>query len=447
MSAPASEKTGSQAFNVSKGYQRYVLGILLLVSILSFVDRQLFAILLEPIKAEFDLTDTQLGLVSGLAFSMFYVTVGIPVAWLADRMNRRNIIAVALGTWSLMTALCGLAGSFSMLFVARMGVGVGEAGGAPPSHSLIADYFRPDQRATALSIFGLGLPVGLFISFAGGGLLAETLGWRSAFLIFGIPGVVLALVIRLTLREPPRGHSENLQVAQAEPLIIALRRLWERRTFRHLPTAFALFTLAGWGAMTWMPSYFIRMHGLSPADIGIALALIVGLGGGTGTLIGGALADRMARKYDDARWYMWLSAGAAGLSIPFSMAAFLSGETKVALACLLIWAILSQSFMGPTYAIVQGIAGLPRRALASSVLLFLTNLVSYGLGALVIGILSDVFNPTYGVESLRYSLLALLLIFPAWSVLHFLLAAGPIRADLDAAAQESLQQLTSEADS
>lgn len=440
MSAPVSGKTRSpQAFTASKGYQRYVLGILLLVSILSFVDRQLFAILLEPIKAEFGLSDTQLGLVSGLAFSMFYVTVGIPVAWLADRMNRRNIIAVALGTWSLMTALCGLAGSFSMLFMARMGVGVGEAGGAPPSHSLIADYFRPDQRATALSIFGLGLPVGLFVSFAGGGLLAETLGWRSAFLIFGIPGVLLAIVIRLTLREPPRGYSENLQVGQTEPLMTALNRLWERRTFRHLPTAFALFTLAGWGAMTWMPSYFIRMHGLSPADIGIALALIVGLGGGTGTLIGGALADRLARKYDDARWYMWLSASAAGLSIPFSMAAFLSGDTKTALVCLLFWAILSQSFMGPTYAIVQGIAGLPRRALASSVLLFLTNLVSYGLGALVIGILSDVFNPAYGVESLRYSLLALLLIFPAWSVLHFLLAAGPIRADLEAAAQESLQ--------
>lgn len=438
MSAPASEKPDPpESFTVSKRYQRYVLGLLLLVSILSFVDRQLFAILLEPIRAEFGLSDTQLGLVSGLAFSLFYVTIGIPVAWLADRMNRRNIITLALGTWSVMTALCGMAGSFGMLFLARMGVGVGEAGGSPPSHSLIADYFRPDQRATALSIFGLGLPVGLFVSFAGGGLLAEALGWRSAFLVFGIPGILLAVVIRLTLREPPRGHSENLKPGLAEPFPTALGKLWERRTFRHLPVAFSLFTLAGWGAMTWMPSYFIRVHGLSPADIGVALAFILGLGGGAGTLIGGALADRLARKHDDARWYMWMSGGAALLSIPFSMAAFLTGQVSIALGCLLAWAILSQSFMGPTYAIVQGIAGLPRRALASAILLFLTNLVSYGLGALVIGMLSDIFNPAYGVDSLRYSLLALLLIFPAWSVVHFLLAAGPIREDLAAAAQEA----------
>lgn len=440
MSASASEKADPpEGFTVSKRYQRYVLGLLLLVSILSFVDRQLFAILLEPIREEFGLSDTQLGLVSGLAFSLFYVTVGIPVAWLADRMNRRNIITLALGTWSLMTALCGMAGSFGMLFLARMGVGVGEAGGSPPSHSLIADYFRPDQRATALSIFGLGLPVGLFVSFAGGGLLAESLGWRSAFLIFGIPGLLLAVVIRLTLREPPRGHSENLKAGLAEPFSTALGKLWERRTFRHLPTAFSLFTLAGWGAMTWMPSYFIRVHGLSPADIGVALAIILGLGGGAGTLIGGALADNLARRHDDARWYMWMSGGAALISIPFSMAAFLTGQVSIALGCLLVWAILSQSFMGPTYAIVQGIAGLPRRALASAILLFLTNLVSYGLGALVIGMLSDIFNPAYGVESLRYSLLALLLIFPAWSVVHFLLAAGPIRDDLAAAALEAQQ--------
>jgi len=237
---PAGEGT---RFEISNAYRSYVIAVIWLVMLLRFVDLQIIAVLLESIRAEFRVSDTQLGLLSGFAFALFYGTLGIPIAWLADRYNRRNIIAAAVGLWSAMTAVCGLAQSFLALLLARVGVGVGEAGGAPPSYSLISDYVRPEKRGTVFALLNSSVPVGLFIGFLVGGWVNEYHGWRAAFMVVGLPGIAVALLVRFTLREPPRGHSEQRTAGAPSPLSETLRYLWSVRAYRHLVLATSIFTL------------------------------------------------------------------------------------------------------------------------------------------------------------------------------------------------------------
>ncbi len=382
-----------------------------------------------------------MGLLGGLAFSIFYVTVGIPIAWVADNANRRNIISLAVGTWSVMTVFCGAAGGFLSLFLARVGVGVGEAGAAPPTQSLIADYVPPQRRGSVMAILGLNLAIGVLLGFLFGGWVGQYFGWRVAFYVVGIPGVILALLVRFTLREPPRGHSESLDAREKRPSVWAsLKYFMKRPTFRHMPLAAALFTVAAWAQLAWMPAFFIRVHGLHSGIVGTWLGIIYGVFGALSVLLGGFLADKLAAKKGDDRWYPWVSGIATALGMPVAPFVFMTAGATPALIALCFLVLFSQTWIGPVNAMIAGVAGLRRRALASSMFYFLINLVSYGFGPLIIGMANDYFAPRYGNDSMRYSLLALTLIFQAWAAVHFFLAARSVREDLAAAKANALAE-------
>ncbi|MEZ5557797.1 MAG: MFS transporter [Pseudomonadales bacterium] len=253
----------------TSGYTRYVLGVLVAVYIFNFIDRQILAILAQSIKEDLALSDTQIGALSGIAFGIFYATLGIPIARLADRRSRVNVISVCLAIWSAMTALSGLAQNYWQLLIARIGVGIGEAGGSPPSHSLIADYFTPDARATALGVYALGIPVGILFGNLAGGWINEFFGWRNAFLVVGIPGVLLALTMKLTVREPPRGYSEGRRPDTTEvPFREVIRTMWGFRSFRQLAFGAATQAFVGYGSIAWLPSFLIRAHDMSSGQVG-----------------------------------------------------------------------------------------------------------------------------------------------------------------------------------
>lgn len=421
----------------SAGYRRYVLVLLLAVYIFNFVDRQILSVLLQAIKNEFSFSDTQLGLLGGIAFALFYSLVGLPIAAFADRVNRRNMIAIALALWSLMTAACGSAVGFVSLFLCRVGVGIGEAGGLPPSYSLISDYFPPQRRGTALAVFGMGIPLGVLTGFLLGGWVNEYYGWRAAFRVVGIPGIILAVLLALTLREPPRGRYDAAPPARDVPSVLATARfLWARRAVRHLCVAGALYGLAMWGAGVWQPAFFMRVHGMSSAQVGTWLALVFGLSGATGAMLGGALGDRLFRTTGDARWYAWISAGGVLVSLPFVFLVYLWPTPIPALLFLIVPTIFGHMYLGPSTALLLGMAGPRRRAVASALYALALNLVSMGLGPLLVGLSSDHLQPRYGALALRYSILALVAGATAWAAIHFLCAARTLRADLAAVEAE-----------
>ncbi len=415
---------------VSKSYRNYVLGLLLVVGIFSWVDRQIFSILMQSIKQEFAFTDTQLGLLGGFAFGIFYASVGLPIAWLADRYNRRNIISLAIGLWSCMTAFSGLATGFGTLFLARMGVGIGEAGGAPPSQSLISDYFPPERRAFALGVLYSYMPLGSLVAFLCGGWANEYLGWRAAFLVVGIPGILVALLVRLTLREPIRGASERI-VQPSVPLTLPenLRYLLSRPSLRHLALAGALHGVGAFGAAVWMPTYFIRQHGMSSAEIGTWLALVLGFAGLAGTLLGGHIGDRLVQKTGDARWYPWLICTVILATLPLLVFVY-SLPPVPALLLFIVPTLLQNMMLGPVTATIQNLAGVRRRAMAAAMYLFLTNLIAMGCGPLLVGVISDAFALTLGTDSLRYGLLATMVISTIWAAFHFWMASRELRKDL-----------------
>ena len=291
---------------ITPEYRRYALFVLFLVFTSSHVDRQILAILLEPIKHELVLSDTQLGFLSGIAFAIFYATLGIPMAMWADRSNRRNIITLALTMWSGMTVLCGMAANFSQLALARIGVGVGEAGSSPPSHSIIADMYAPTERATAMGTFSLGINCGLLIGFSVGGWINQWYGWRAAFWVVGAPGLMLALLVRYSLREPPRGYAEGLQSVshEAPSLGAVVSYMWSTPALRHIVAGTTLASFVGYGVVLWLPSFLMRSHGLQSGAIGMLLALGFGVFGGVGTFMGGR--SRTA-------WVNAIFAGACGL--------------------------------------------------------------------------------------------------------------------------------------
>ncbi len=410
-------------------YRRYALLILVLVYTSSHVDRQILAILLEPIKHELALSDTQLGFLSGIAFAIFYATLGIPISMWADRGNRRNIIALALATWSGMTALCGMAANFWQLALARTGVGVGEAGSSPPSHSIIADMYPPAERATAMGIFALGVNLGLLIGFLVGGWINQWYGWRAAFYTVGAPGLVLAVVVWSTLREPPRGYAEGLQSARQEApgLATVFRFVWSTPSLRHLIAGTTLTSFVGYGVVLWLPTFLVRSHGMGSGQIGTTLAFFLGIIGGIGTYSGGVLADRLARR--DIRWNVWLVGTVILVAMPFSFAFYLTKSTTLALTYFVIPALLGGMYIGPSFAMNQGLVAVRMRSVASAVLLFILNIIGLGLGPQTVGIISDALHARYGAESLRYALLCLSFV-NLWAALHYFLAGRTLRADL-----------------
>jgi predicted MFS family arabinose efflux permease len=293
------------------GYRRYVLGLLAVVYTFNYTDRQILAILLQPIKKELLLTDTQLGFLSGMAFALFYVSLGVPIARLADRSHRVNIISVSIFLWSLMTALSGLAASFWHLLLTRVGVGIGEAGCTPPAHSLISDYFAADQRSSALAVYSLGVPVGAFLGMLIGGWVAEWYGWRNAFFVVGLPGLALAVLVRLSIREPARGLADGRSAdsqegddEKAPTLGQVLSFLWSRKTFRHITMGTALLAAGAFASASWIPPFLIRSHGMGLGEVGTWLSLLTLVGGVTGVLAGGYFGDLLSRV--NVRWYCLL---------------------------------------------------------------------------------------------------------------------------------------------
>jgi MFS family permease len=418
----------------SAAYRGYVLGLLLVVYVVNFIDRSIVNILLQPIKAEFQPSDTALGFLSGVAFAIFYATLGLPIARWADRGVRRDIIALALALWSGMTVLCGLARTFPQLALARIGVGVGEAGCSPPAHSILSDYYPPEKRGTAFATYALGIPIGTAFGFLLGGWMAETLGWRAAFMLVGAPGLLLAVVVRLTLREPLRGMSEaRRDTGPAPDLGQVMRSMWGLASFRHLAAAATLHAFVGYGVGAWNAAFLMRSHGMSIGEVGTWLAGIGIVFGGLGTFLGGLLADRLSPR--DVRWTLWVPGVSTLIAVPFSIAFYLWPTVEVALAIAGIPVFLGAMYLGPTFSITQALAPLRMRAVASAFMLFLLNLIGLGLGPQIVGIASDLLAPHLEGESLRGAL-ALVVIFNFWSGAHYFLGARSLRADLT---REALQ--------
>ena len=415
------------------GYRNYALAILFLGYVVNFIDRSILSILLEPIKQDLVLNDTQLGLLGGLAFALFYTTLGIPIAALADRWSRVKILSIAMVIWSGMTALCGFAQNFWMLLLARIGVGVGEAGASPPSHSLISDYFPIETRATALSIYALGIPFGSMIGNFVGGWGAEALGWRHTFVLVGVPGSLRgALVIWLTLREPPRGMADKHLVKSDEPapgVKEVIVRLWQRVSFRHIAFAAGLHAFVGYGAGTWNAPFLIRSHEMPITEVGSWLALISGIGA-IGTFLGGYLADKLADRFDDRRWYMWVPGWSTIIMVPFQFVAYLYGGIWAVIPSLMVVSILGGMYLGPSFAMTQALVSLRMRAVASAILLFMLNIIGMGMGPYLVGVASDLLSADMGVHSLRYAL-CLAVLVNVWAACHYFVGARSLRGDLE----------------
>ena len=412
----------------SPAVRNYALGVLVVVYTFNFIDRQILSILLEPIKQDLGLSDSALGMLTGFAFALFYATLGIPIARFADRSNRRNLIAWALAIWSAMTAVSGLAQNFWHLLLARIGVGVGEAGCSPPAHSMLADYFPTENRATALGIYSLGIPFGILFGFIAGGWLNEFFGWRVAFFIVGVPGLLLAILVRFTLREPPRGMAEGRIADEEQPTIMeTFRFLWSKRSFRHMAVGGGLTAFVGYGVITWVPSFLIRSYGMSTGDVGTYLGLILGIPGGIGIALGGYLADRYGAR--DTRWYLWIVSVALIASTPLFFGVYLSSTAFASLMFLILPILLGNFYQATTFSQTQGLVSLRMRSVAAAVLLFILNMIGLGAGPQAVGILSDILQPSYGDESLRYALLILSTV-QIWAAYHYYQAGKSLKEDL-----------------
>jgi len=414
----------------SSAYSRYVLGVLFLVYVFNFIDRQILSILIDPIKEELGVSDSAMGFLTGFAFAIFYAVAGIPIARLADRGVRRSIIAVGLTVWSVMTALCGLAGNFLQLAAARIGVGVGEAACSPPAHSLISDYFPPERRATAISIYNSGIAIGVLVGYVAGGWIAQYFGWRAAFFVVGLPGVLVALLVRFTIREPRRGQMDGPGVdTGTDTLGDVARFLLARKSFVCFAIAGGMSSFSAYGFGTWLPPFLGRVHGMQSGEIGSWLGLISGIGGFIGMILGGWVTDRLARY--DKRWYMWVPAISLALYYPFVLLFLLLDNVRIGMLLYLPGIIFASFYLGPVIAITHAMVKVRMRAVASAILLFSLNLIGMGLGPQVVGVMTDLLTPAYGVEAIRYSLL-----FTASSkmvsIALFLLAARWLLQDLKA---------------
>ena len=419
----------SPAGLISRSARRYALVLIATVYVFNFIDRQILAILLPAIKAEFVVDDWVLGFLAGPAFAIFYVTLGIPIASLADRWNRRNLIAISLAVWSAMTALSGAAATIVQLSLARIGVGVGEAGFAPPAHSMIADMYPPERRSSAMGIFTLGISLGIMIAYLGGGWMAQNIGWRQAFYIVGFPGLLLAILFRATVAEPPRGMSEGrVDGGEQFGVLFVARYLLDRPSFVHMAIGAGLASFNAYAVLSFFPSFLERSHGMDLQQIGIYLGLIIGVSTGIGFVGGGYLADRIgARSQRHALWAMSL---AMLLGWVFVFPLYLLTDPVVVIAVFFLPSLLNNMYLATTFAQTQSLAGVRMRSVASSLLLFVINVLGLGLGPLAAGWLSDWLSVTSGSESLRYSLLIIGAVTGPWIAFHFYAAGRYIEADL-----------------
>jgi MFS family permease len=427
-------------FRVSERYRYYVVWLLFVVYVFNFVDRQILTILIQPIKQEFGLSDAAIGALTGFVFAALYSTLGIPIARLADRRSRVNIITISLLAWSAFTALTGFARTFWQLVIARAAVGVGEAGFNPAAYAVISDYFEPKRRSTALSIYSMGISGGVFVGFLVGSHVAQAYGWRAAFYVVGLPGVILAAILKLTLREPPRGFSDAVPVTQEPPpMAEVFRALWAKPAFRHMSFAAALHAFVGYGVGGFNPAFLMRTHGMSVVEVGNWLAPVAAFGGSTGTFLGGWLADRYSNKTGDARYQVLVPAISTLINVPIALLVYFLPDRNAVLFAMVPAAVVTAMYLGPTFALTQGLVGTRERAVASALLLFIMNFIGLGLGPLLTGNLSDLFKhhlTTTGLgevaataAGLRWAMRTMVCV-NLWSAFHYLRASRTLRADL-----------------
>jgi MFS family permease len=393
--------------NLAASSRLVMLWTLLMVYMLNFLDRQIVNILAEPIKRDLGLSDTQLGLLAGPAFAVFYAILGIPIARYADngRTNRVWLISVSLAVWSAMTALCGFAQNFLQMALARVGVGVGEAGCTPAAHSLIADSVPPEERSSAIAFFGLGIPIGALLGLVIGGVVNDEYGWRVALMVVGAPGLLLAILLPRIIREPRRceGGVQNGAPAKAAiPIKEAIREVFASKAYLYIFIAASFTAFLSYGKGLWTISFFIRSHGFSTTEAGLSMAVALGVSGIIGTWLGGKVADVFGKR--DKRHLLTLPAIGMAVAAPLLFLSYSADEWHIAVAFLIVPTILNAAYYGPAYGCVQGLVRPEARAVAASLVVFGQNLIGLGLGPLAFGILSDSLQPVAGVESVRWVL-------------------------------------------
>ncbi|WP_374764847.1 spinster family MFS transporter [Yunchengibacter salinarum] len=404
-----------------------MLALLILVYTFNFIDRQIVGILAVPIKADLGLSDTQLGLMGGLAFALFYTSLGIPIAMMADRMNRTWIMTAALTVWSAMTAICGTAQSFWQLFAARLGVGVGEAGGVAPAYSLISDYFPPNERARALSIYSFGIPIGSALGIVLGGTIASEVDWRTAFYTVGLAGLVIAPVFKLIVKEPQRGRFDPPTSDRAPaPFGVVVKTLAKKPSFWTMSFGAACSSMMGYGLFFWLPSFFVRSYGLTLVEASLFYGAILLVAGIAGIWLGGWLGDKAGERNRGA--YALIPAVAFLATIPFFLIGVMSPSLLISGIVFLIPTALGLAWLGPVLSAIQHVVPPNMRATASAVFLFVNNLVGIGLGTALIGLISDTLKATFADHALRYAIMSGT-VFYLLAALLFYLSSKRLAAD------------------
>jgi MFS family permease len=412
-------------------YKSYLLGVLAFVLASNCMDRVALGLLLQELKVDLALSDTQLGLLTGIAFALFYSVMGIPIARWADRGNRVTLITITTALWSAAVALCGMASSFLQLLLIRIGVAVGEAGCNPPAHSLIADYFSRLERPKAVAIYMLGAPLATVLGYFGAGWLNELCGWRVTFIVLGLPGVALAALVMLTLKEPRRQQGVSTvapNLHEHPSLTETCIALWQKRSFRHLLIFYSVSAFFSVGTGQWKPSFFIRSYGLQTGELGTWLAVIYGLGGILGTWLGGVAASRYAAGNE--RLQLNAICVAYCVLAGVSVCTYLSPDAHLAFALLAVTMIATGTVVGPLFATIHAVVPQRMRAMSIAILFLFANLIGMGLGPLAVGVLSDAFHSWAGEDSLRFALLAL---SPGylWCALHLRWAGMTVTVDLE----------------
>jgi len=406
-------------------YRSYVLGTMIAVMALSWADRQLFAILLEKLRADLDLSETSLGLLGGLSFGVFYASLGVPLAMLADRKGRKVVIASAIAFWSLATVFCGLAKNYAGLFASRVLVAAGEAGGSPSAQAIVTEYFPPHQRGRALGLLFVHIPIGYVLAYLFGGWAADALGWRTTFIVFGAAGLVVAAVVALTVREPRTPQSIGSERKSLDFSILKSRSLIQ------IFAGGTVFAIGTFAASVWMPAFFIRTHGLTATEVGSYLALTLVITGVIGAFGGGYIVDSLAKRTKDSRWLCRLPALWIALTIPCSVGTLLLASAPIALICFGLQSFLNQLLLAPLVVSIQELSGAKRRAQGAALYLLAVNLIAASLGPALSGALSDALTAQYGTAGLKFALLLIVPTSAIWAVLHFVLAGRSIRADVD----------------
>ncbi len=406
----------------------YILIVLTALSAFNFLDQQLMSILLEPVRQEFRLSDIELGLLSGIAFAALYTVLSVPAGVWAIDHSRRTLIAAAAAVWGAMTIACGFAQSFPQLILARLGVGIGEAGGLPPSQAWISDLYKPGERATALATLAAGVNLGVFLAFLVGGYVGHSYGWRVAFMVAGLPPLLLALLL-LTIKEAPREAPQPRTGAAASSLAsvgTTLRLMWADPMLRQVLIAAILAMTVGYGALAWIPSFLVRSHGFNIAQAGAYLAVVIGLGGAVGSWLGGHVSDRLRQR--DVRWSLWLVAIVFVVARPFAMAFYALDNTALALTLFVLPAAVGAVHIGPCVAVLHDRIAPPMRPLASALFNMILTLIGLGLGPLLVGTMSQTVFAPFGADSLRWSL-AIWQLVGLWAAVHFYFAGKALGSD------------------